>query len=386
MIRGHDTVYKRCLFFVIPTLGNGGAERVMINLANHLANQHRVVLISLNDIEPVYAIDKRVIVHYLIKQRKNGPTARLYYAWLTFYKLMQLMLKEKPYRVISFITSANLWTGIVCLLTNTPYIVSERTSPQRGVEKLGRMRKSVIAYIYKKADAVVVSATNVGEYLVKIPEFKELKNIRQIPNAVTQFPQPSTASVHPRKFVLGVGRLAFVKGFDILIMAFALLQSPDVDLLIVGDGEERTTLEAKCHTLGLHGRVFFTGAKSNIQDYYSQAELFVLPSRNEGYPNALIEAMSFGCACVAVDCDYGPREIIKDGHNGLLVQQNNLDALAIGMYDVLANPALKDRLQRYAMLINQTNSVRHIEGLWQQTILGKHPQDSYMSYPVSNAY
>ncbi|HWZ35842.1 MAG TPA: glycosyltransferase family 4 protein [Mucilaginibacter sp.] len=373
MVGYNDAAYKRCLFFIIPTLGNGGAERVMINLANHLVNHHKVILISLNSIEPAYAIDEQVIVHYLIKQRRNGRAARIFYAWLTFYKLMRLMLKEKPYRVISFITSANFWTGIICIITNTPYIVSERTSPQRAIQNRTGWQKSLLAFIYKKADAVVISAANVGQYLVKISQFKELKNIQQIPNAVTQFPQPTTTQVHPRRFVLGVGRLAFVKGFDILIDAFALLQNPGVDLLIVGDGEERIALEAQCHNLGLQDRVFFTGAKSNVQDYYSQAELFVLPSRNEGYPNALIEAMSFGCACVAVDCDYGPREIIKNMHNGLLVPQNNSDALAAGMNDILTNPALKKKLQHHAMLINQTNSAVRISSLWQQAILGKYP-------------
>jgi glycosyltransferase involved in cell wall biosynthesis len=84
--------------------------------------------------------------------------------------------------------------------------------------------------------------------------------------------------------------------------------------------------------------------------------------------------MSFGCACVAIDCDYGPREIIKDGHNGLLVRQNDLNALADGMTDVLANETLKNNLQHNALLINQTNSAGHITNLWQQTIFGTHPQ------------
>lgn len=370
----HNAAKKRCLFFVIPTLGNGGAERVMINLANYLAKRHKIILISLNSTEPAYPVDERVIIRYLTNRRKNSRTARIYYAWLTFSKLMQLTLTKKPYRVVSFITSANFWTGIICILTNTPYVVSERTSPQRVVQELSKWQKEMLGYLYKKAGAVVVSAANVGEYLVKIPQFKKLKNIRQIPNAVTRFQQPATIPVHPRKYVLGVGRLAFVKGFDILINAFALLQNPDIDLLIVGDGEERAALEAQCHDLGLDGRVFFTGIKNNIQDYYAQAELFVLPSRNEGYPNALVEAMSFGCACVAVDCDYGPREIIKDGHNGLLVRQNDLNALADGMTDVLANEILKNNLQHNALLINQTNSAGHITNLWQQTIFGTHPQ------------
>lgn len=373
MINHRDAAKKRCLFFVIPTLGSGGAERVMINLANHLVKRHKVTLISLNSVEPAYHVDKRVNIRYLINRRKNGRTARVYYAWLTFSKLMRLTLTKKPYRVISFITSANFWTGIICILTNTPYVVSERTSPQRAVQELNKWQKKMLAYLYQKAAAVVVSAANVGEYLVTIPQFKKLKNIQRIPNAVTQFKQPTTSPVHPRKYVLGVGRLAFVKGFDILISAFALLQDPNIDLLIVGDGEERAALEARCHNWGLDNRIFFTGAKSNIQDYYAQAELFVLPSRNEGYPNALVEAMSFGCACVAVDCDYGPREIIKNGHNGLLVPQNNLNALAGSMKDILTKPALKTSLQHNALLINQTNSTRHITRLWQQTIFGKYP-------------
>lgn len=364
-----SAINENCLLFVIPTLGNGGAERVMITLINNFIKQgYTIVLVSLNDSQPAYHIDERVIVHYLVSRRHNHIFSRIYCAWLTGYRLLQLIHSARPYKVISFITSANLWAGMICLFTHTGYLVSERTSPHRSVEIRNYWQKRLLAFIYSKAEAVIVCAKGIADGLSRIKYFNQLDNIYVIPNAVSPFPTPSGKRVHHRKFILAVGRLAYVKGFDRLIDAFALLKSDDLDLLIIGEGEERSRLTAQCGRLGLEGRVFMPGAKTNIQDYYAQAELFILPSRNEGYPNALVEAMSFGCACIAVNCEYGPRDIITDGWNGLLVPPKDLKALVTGISRVLKTPSLKKRLGKQAQMICSTNSSENIGDKWENII------------------
>ncbi|MNY25386.1 putative poly(glycerol-phosphate) alpha-glucosyltransferase [compost metagenome] len=115
--------------------------------------------------------------------------------------------------------------------------------------------------------------------------------------------------------------------------------------------------------------MILAGAKDDLQDYYNQAELFVLPSRNEGYPNALIEAMSNGCPCVAVDCEFGPAEIIEDGQNGILVPKDNVPALTKAMFNVLFDLNLKRKLRNEARLISQTNSLKVISDKWEELIL-----------------
>ncbi|WP_299514409.1 glycosyltransferase [Mucilaginibacter sp.] len=361
---------KPKICFVIPSLNGGGAEKVLINLANQFGKLVcKPVIISLNKSLPAYSINKELKVYHLLDRKSDLILYRLYYIIQTFFKLLFIILKEKPVCVISFITSANLWTGVTCNIANTPYIVSERTSPDRSINQLNNFSRNLAALIYKRAAAVVVSARGIGGCLKENKAFKKLNNIHLIENAVSQFDRLSLNKVHSRKFILGVGRLAYVKGFDQLISAYGSAKLDNTDLLIIGEGEERATLLSQVENLGLGSRVFMPGTKTNLQDYYNQAELFVLPSRNEGYPNALIEAMSFGCPCVAMDCDFGPAEIIKHEHNGLLVEAGNITAFADAIIRLDNNTELKSKLGNNAKRIKQTNNAKSILKKWAQLVL-----------------
>jgi glycosyltransferase involved in cell wall biosynthesis len=366
---------KPQVFFVIPSLKGGGAERVLIALANHFNQLNCIaVIIALNYGEPAYTIDEGVKVIYMLDRRDSMLWLRIYYMLLTFFKLLKLLLKEKPVCALSFITSANIWTGIVCSITQTPFIVSERTSPKRSVNQLGYLIKRLTALLYKRSAAVVVGAKGVEDCLRENKEFKNLNNVYKITNSVPSFNPVSPRRVHHRKFILGVGRLEYVKGFDLLITAFNNTKLHDVDLLIVGDGQERTNLLWQSYNDELKDRVIFTGAQTNLQDYYSQAELFVLPSRNEGYPNALVEAMSFGCPCIAVNCEFGPSEIIINEQNGLLVETENIYAISDAITRLINNPSLKNSLGKQAMRINDTNNAQQIFKQWEDLILKHVPQ------------
>lgn len=363
---------KPVLFFIIPSLKGGGAERVIISLANYFnKNNFQSVLISLNNDAPAYEIENGVKVFHLTDRQKSGLVYRIYYIAQTFYKLIKLLRTQKPVCALSFITSANIWAGITCSLTRVPYIVSERTSPDRSVNSFNYLHKHLALNLYKRSAAVVVSAKGVADCLLKDKDFKALNNIERITNAVTIFQSPSDQKVHHRRFILGVGRLAYVKGFDILIEAYAKSGLNDIDLIIIGDGEERANLVCQIFNLGLKEQVLLPGTRNNLQDYYRQAEMFVLPSRNEGYPNALVEAMSFGCPSIAVDCNFGPAEIITNGENGILVNKASISDLANAMLRLAGNESLKTTLGNQARIISKTNHPDKILGEW-ETLIKKH--------------
>jgi glycosyltransferase involved in cell wall biosynthesis len=363
---------KPRLFFIIPSLSGGGAERVLISLANYFNKLNfQSVIVSLNQHTPAYAIDKGVKVVHVLNRKRHDLVYRFYAFFKTFYALIKLLRAEKPVCTISFITSANIWAGIACNFTNTPYIVSERTSPNRSLNKFGYLHKKLAALIYTKSASVVVSAKGVGDCLLATKGFTHLNNIDRIMNAVTTFDSMTSGRVHVRKYILGVGRLAFVKGFDILVAAFGLANLEDTDLLIIGEGEERADLLCQIHRLGLQEKVILPGSKTNLQDYYSQAEMFVLPSRNEGYPNALVEAMSLGCPCIAVNCDFGPSEIIRDGDNGILIENESIIALGNAIVSLNNDEDLKKRIGTAARNICDSNSAVKILGEW-ATLVNKH--------------
>lgn len=359
----------KSIFFVINTLQGGGAERVLSTLALDF-HRHKVpvTIICLNYAQSAYKLPDDLKVIYLVNRKDQSRIFRLYYAIIIFLKLTYLLYSKKPGCVISFMTTANLWSGLSSMLTKTNFIVSERTTPEHTINKQNSLLKRCSEIIYRHALAVVLPAKGIEDCLRKYKGFEDLTNCKIINNPVGHLGNLSGNRVNERKFILGVGRLSYEKGFDQLIEAFANLNIRGIDLLIAGEGQEYAALEQQIRKLKLNKNVKLIGSKENLQDYYDQAELFVLPSRNEGYPNALIEAMSLGCPCVAMDCEFGPSEIIRHQKNGLLVQDNNIKDLTAAIYKILNNPILKNKLATNARQINTTNSLKNISYQWQKLI------------------
>ncbi|KQM69550.1 group 1 glycosyl transferase [Pedobacter sp. Leaf216] len=359
------------LCFVINSLEGGGAERVISNIANKFYSKgYTVTMICLNTAEVKYKMDSGVKIVNLVN-RKNGQNFynRLKYAWLTFYRLISILKREKPACTICFMTSANLWAGLCCLILRLPYLVSERITPDYTINKYNKLLQWISFKVYSKSKAIVLPAGEMGKGFKRNKLFKTLKNFKTIHNPVNNFKQATAAMVNQKRFILAVGRLNHQKGFDLLIDAYSRLQHTDVDLLISGVGPEEASLAQQIVALKLEDRVKLIGFKSNLQDYYTQAEVFVLSSRNEGYPNVLVEAMGMGCACVAMDCEFGPSEIINNGINGLLVDKEDVAALSEAIAKILNNNLLRKNISEKAKLINETNSIERISANWEQLIM-----------------
>lgn len=359
------------LVFVIHSLDGGGAERVLSNLANfHSEKGFEVMVVCLNKVDPAYFLAPEIKITYLINShKKSGFFYRTWYAIVSFFKLFLLLKREKPRCTISFTTSDNLWTGLVFYLSKTPYILSERISPDRNLNRFNHLKKHYAAAIFRCARAVVMPVSSIAASYKKTKAFSKLHNIEVINNPVPQFPAPALKRIYPNRFILGVGKLEYHKGFDLLIIAFRRVQQKDVHLLISGEGPQREELEEQIESMGLKHRIKLIGFQKNIQDYYHQSELFVLPSRNEGYPNTLLEAMSLGKACIASDCNYGPSDIIENTHNGLLIKKENIYRLADAMEKLLNDPIIKAKITMNAKQINQTNSSDQTSAKWLELVM-----------------
>jgi len=359
------------LIFVINSLQRGGAERVLSTLGNSLsARNYRVTIVCMNQATAGYKIDGNIRVVTLVNRKgRQHLFKRIGYGLLTYIRLFKVVLAESPSCVISFMTSANLWTGLTCGLLGIPYIVSERTTPELTIHQFNPFYKWLSFQVYKHSKAVVLPAIGIREALKSEAQFRRLKNYRIIRNPVYEFENADKKVVHNKQFILGIGRLSYEKGFDQLITAFASLKVKNIDLLIIGVGKERLRLEMQIERLGLAERVYLLGPRNDVEHYYRAAAVFVLPSRNEGYPNALVEAMSNGCACVAMDCEYGPGEIIRHGVNGVLVPPGDLDQLTREIFHVLFDREYRTSLGEQAKLIKQTNSLAIISDKWEQLIL-----------------
>jgi len=321
------------LAILIPSYAGGGAERVALFLARTLAECClRVDLVvacahgELRD-EPLPGVNK--VELGAITEILAAPS------WIRYLR------RVRPRCAMSMIHTANLSSGLGARFeSDVPIIINLRIALQCDPGAQWWFRKwfgfGTERMLYQRAARVVgVSQGVAGEAaeLFKLPPDKVLSipNPRRSRDASMHIP----AEHEPwfdKPVVIGVGRLAAQKDFAMLLRAFAEMASErDLHLVILGKGPERGALESQARELGLADRVFFSGFVSNPEAYMRRARLFVLSSRNEGFPGALIEALEAGAAIVSTDCPFGPREVLDEGRWGQLVPVGDAPALAMAM-------------------------------------------------------
>jgi glycosyltransferase involved in cell wall biosynthesis len=353
---------------VISSLGSGGAERVMSNVANYWAGKRwNVTLITLEDKKTdFFPLDERISRIALgVAGRSTGIFEAVSNNIKRIFSLRSAIKSTQPDAVISFTDRMNVLTLLATRFTGTPVIISERIDPRRHkISKTWRMLRSLL---YSKAAALVVQTQNVLSWAVDMVG-KEKALV--IPNPV---PRMSNVSVKeenqfPKPFILAMGRFAPQKGFDLLVRAFRKnsVKHPEWSLVILGEGSERLSLEVMATELGIENRIYLPGRYSNPTEVMAEASVFVLPSRYEGFPNALIEAMACGLPSISFDCPSGPREIIRHGIDGILVPPEDVAALADAMSDLITHPEKRERLASRAIEVMDRYGVNRIMAEWEE--------------------
>lgn len=356
---------------VISSLGGGGAERVMATLANAWVRKGtQVTLITLaSSAQDVFPLDDAVA---RIDLDLTGFSPNILQALgrnvVRIRRLRSALVVCKPDVVISFMTTINLLTILACYGLACPVLVSERTfvgkHPPRGVWQW------LYRPLYRQA-AAVVSQTRRGAMDL---EARLKRQVSVIPNPLMSIGPDSSrrrAKVQvpdkgDKQWVLAVGRLSAEKGFDLLIAAFSRVAAHQGQwhLVIAGEGRERSALTAQIAELGLANRIHLSGFCDEPQALMHQADLFVLSSRYEGMPNALLEAMSAGCACISFDCETGPAELIEHGVNGWLVAPTDVSALTAALDELMVDTGLCQRLGVAASDVSEKFAVEVILAQW----------------------
>jgi glycosyltransferase involved in cell wall biosynthesis len=196
--------------------------------------------------------------------------------------------------------------------------------------------------LYQRAARVVGVSKGVSAEAERILGL-DPSRVVAIPNPVKAVDESaSVAQAHEaffeRPVVLGVGRLAPQKDFVTLLEAFSgVVERHDVNLVVLGEGPDREPLARRADELGLSDRVFWPGFVPDPRPYMERARAFVLSSRNEGFPNALLEAMAIGTAVISTDCPFGPRELLDDGRYGALVDVADVGGLTRALLAELAS-------------------------------------------------
>jgi len=354
------------ILLAISTLGAGGAERVITILAGELARRgHAVTLLTFdhadNSFFEVSPAVRRVALG--LAEYSQSATTRIVGNVKRVLAFRRAVRTAHPDVVVSFITETNVTALLACLGLGKPVVISERIDPRE--HPVGRIWSALRRATYGHASLLVVQTAAIADWC---REQWGLTSIATIPNPVlipTGTKRDDAAGARP--FLLAVGRLDRQKGFDVLLQAYALVaaEMPDLDLRIAGDGPEAESLRTQAVDAGLGERVTFLGQVRNIPDLMQQAFAFVLPSRYEGFPNVLLEALASGAVTVATDCRSGPRQILGHGKYGVLVPMEDPVGLAAGLRKISSDADLRDNLRAHAAIAVRPYALETVVTSWE---------------------
>lgn len=363
---------KLILAYVVPALFYpSGMERVLTAKVNYFVNtfgyEIHIFLTDGKGKDPYYPLDSRVNVHHLDINFDGIFTLPLLQRILAYLKKQRLFKKRlakklkqiKPHitvsllrRDINFINDIDDGSLKVGELHFNKLFYRQFTDARLPIFLRRFISKIWMQHLLKKirrlSAFVVLSYEDAGHWTA-------LNNVRVIHNPLSFY--PDEASPLTNKQVIAVGRITYQKGFDQLIEAWNLvnMRHPDWTLRIYGGGEVKD-LQKMINNLGLTDTCFLEGGIANIGQKYKESSLFALSSRYEGFPMVLVETMAYGVPAVAFACPCGPRDIIKDEEDGILIENGNTSLLADGICALIEDENLRKRLGA-----NARNNIKRLE-------------------------
>lgn len=340
-----------------PFAAKGGTERILCDKMNWLAEVagYEIVFVTYEQGNHPFAYPlSKKIRHVDLNTRfftvSTMPLLKKIYFKITLprlfkHRLRQLLDEIQPNLVISTTYSLALFREILSM----PY--------RHVVEShvyYGRLLQSIfthIPWLDRKISQHLLKMLKRCEKVVVLTHkdaacWKDYDNIEVIHNVVTNYPEKITDVADRPKRIIAVGRLHAQKGFDLLIQSWQLIAArhPDWQLVVYGHGGDLQKLQQQLEKAGLTSSMTFAGTTDNIYKEYQNSAFYVMSSRYEGWGLVLVEAMSCGLPCVSFDCPYGPSDIIRDGEDGFLVENGNIQQLAEKIELLINNKELRERL------------------------------------------
>jgi GalNAc-alpha-(1->4)-GalNAc-alpha-(1->3)-diNAcBac-PP-undecaprenol alpha-1,4-N-acetyl-D-galactosaminyltransferase len=339
----------------VASLRAGGSERVLSGLTSGLVERGfacTVICLQPAKERPFYPLDERVQLQRLDSLSAGGAVR-----WPRALWRLRRALRAGSYDgVLAFTTVGGVLASAALFgSASVPLVIAERTDPVAHGARIGWLARQVRAASYARADCVVVQTEQARLGLAAVVGEQPRDDHLQVIGNPVHIPdiqaQPGRADAHGRFHIAAAGRLVPDKGMDQLLAAFARLASrfPDWDLVIYGDGPLKADLTNQAVTLSIEARVTFAGTVPDLNMALQRAHVFALPSRLEGFANALAEAGALGLPMVAFADVGGVAELIVPGATGLVSDPANaIPNLTDQLGRLMADPILRDALGRQA--------------------------------------
>jgi GalNAc-alpha-(1->4)-GalNAc-alpha-(1->3)-diNAcBac-PP-undecaprenol alpha-1,4-N-acetyl-D-galactosaminyltransferase len=342
------------MILVIPTLKQGGAERVMSELANEWANNgNKVLLVLLVKSNIFYKLDSKVeLVNLGLDINNTNRISKAINSFRIFLTLRKFIRRNNPDFVLSFIEKYNIFTLFSAAFLNVNTFVSDRNNPKIIISKKMELLKKLF---YNNAKGIIAQTSLSKEILCTKTNHD---NIRVIPNPVRYI--DNTLKIKKEKIILNVGRLVPEKGQHYLIEMMSHLKNDEWKLIILGDGPLREKLQIQIDKLDLNNKVILMGSVSNVDEWYIKSSIFAFSSVSEGFPNALVEAMVSGLPSVSFDCDAGPRDILANNINGFLIPLYDVDMFKNVLQKLMDNVDLRNEIGLEAFKVSERLNIRKV--------------------------
>lgn len=367
----------KIIYCIASTRNSGGMERVLSNKANYLAKAGYEVIIITTDQrgeEPFFPLDERICcydlgVNYEGNNGKSFINKLVYYPfkkWKHLRRLRVLLVSLKADIVISmFCNEASLMSRIN---DGSKKILEVHFSKFKRLQYARKGMWRLADWYRSKCDEKMIRGFD--RFVVLTKEDRKywglLPNIEVIPNMLS-FIVEEPASLDGKN-VIAIGRYTHQKGFDFLIEAWSTIyqKRPEWKLDIVGSGELERQLQSRIERNGLSKCVTLKSPTRRIEEAYKKASILVLTSRYEGLPMVLLEAESYGIPVVAFACKCGPKDIIKDGQDGFLVPEGNLEVLSERLLALMDDELMRKRMGKAAKLNSKRFSKKVVMGKWER--------------------
>ena len=331
---------------VIADLVLGGGQRSALNLASALSKDHDVTVLVFQDNFRQYKVPCKLV--NLDCPDQDTIFRKAINVVKRTWRLKRNFNINKYDHIFGFMESANFPTA----LATPEAILSVHCNPH----ELNKYESLLLGLTYPRASHIIAVSEDVATILRNDFGINRVTRIYNLVSFDDIKQQAVEKYSHNRPYIVALGRLTEVKRLDLLIDAYANSQmKSECDLLLIGEGEMRESLESQIKTLSLEDNVILTGSQENPFKYLKGAELLVLSSRTEAFPMVLIESLVLSCPVIATDCPTGPREIVIDGKNGLLVENENEKALAEALDRLYFDKELLANCRKFAF-----ESVQHL--------------------------
>lgn len=359
---------QKTIAFYLGGLAKGGAERVTTNVAAYFASRgYRVYIITKGMADVEYEIPEGVTRLLADITGDEITKSRIHNLKARIRKLRRIFKECNPDVIVSLIGKNNFMAIQAARPLGIPVAVSVRSAPER--EYKSKAMRLLVNPMFRKASGVILQTSQAKAWFSKGVQKKAII----LPNSLKpDFVKPYYDGVRNKRIVT-VGRLDDNKNQILLIKAFCMIADkyPEYELVLYGDGPSKEKWEKYVSESQYANRIHFMGNRDHIEQLIDRDRIFVLPSIMEGMPNALIEAMALGLVAVSTDCPCGgPRELLGDDENGLLVQSSAEPAeMAVALRRVIEDESLARELSKKAYQKSLELAPDKVNAMWEEYLL-----------------